>query len=138
MRRLLRLDDRRPLVVICAFLLAALPILWVSFPPVMDFPNHLVRVWLLGGGAEQARLSSMYEVSWRQASTNLGVDVAAAGLARLLPIMTVSKILLLMMFLGPPLGCAVLHKAVFGRLHVWPIAFLSLALTTTAIAGFIS
>lgn len=120
---------------ILVLLLAGL-VCWVRMPPVMDFPNHLARIWLLSGGADIPPESAFYRVDWSRASTNIGVDFVAAALARVTSIMTVSKILLLLMFLGPPIGGMTLHRAIFGRTGYWALAFLAPAWGTTAIAGF--
>ena len=125
-------------IVALAFVLAAAPILLVHLPPVLDFPNHLARIWLAAGGAELPPLSSIYEIDWANTSTNMAVDLVASWLATVLPLAVVSKILLILMFLGPPLGGCLLHRAVFGAFHPWQLSFLALAWTTTAIAGFMS
>jgi hypothetical protein len=124
--------------IVIAFALAALPILLISFPPILDYPNHLTRIWLLAGGVNSPPLSSMYAADWSQASTNIGVDLAATALAHILPFAVVDKMLQMAMFLGPPLGCALLNRTLFGRFHAWQIGFPILAWSTTAIAGFLN
>jgi hypothetical protein len=125
-------------IVFACFALASVPVVWVSFPPVLDYPNHLARIWLLGGGADLPPVSSMYIVDWSRAPTNSGVDWIAAHLARILPFPVVDRLLRLLMFLGPPLGAACLGRAVFGRLSAWQLAPLALAWGATSIAGFMS
>lgn len=127
-----------PWWTMAAFAVAALPILLVSVPPILDYPNHLTRIWLLAGGAATAPLSAIYGADWSQASTNIGVDLVAMTLAHILPFTAIDKLLQLAMFLGPPLGCTLLNRAVFGRFHPWQIAFPILAWSTTAIAGFLN
>jgi hypothetical protein len=101
------------------FLVAAIPILWVTFPPVMDLPNHLARIWLAAGAVNMPPLSAMYEIDWAQASTNVLVDFVAATLARVLPIFFLAKVILLLMFLGPPLCGCLLNRAIFGASSTW-------------------
>ncbi|MEZ5734631.1 MAG: hypothetical protein R3E09_02305 [Novosphingobium sp.] len=125
-----------PLVL--AFALAAFAVLWASYPPLMDYPNHLARIWLLAGGAKQSPVSEMYEINWSQVSTNISVDWIASRLAMVLPFPVVDRILRLMMLLGPPLGAVFLGRAVFGRFAAWHLASLAFVWRTTAIAGFLS
>lgn len=120
------------------YMAAALLILATIMPPVMDFPNHLARIWLLGGGAEQAPMNQFYEVRWAQASTNVAVDYVAAALARVLPLFILSKLLLLVIFLGPPMAATLLMRRLFGRFDAWSAIVLPLAWTTTSVAGFMS
>ncbi len=128
--------DRR-LVVACIIAMC-LPIVWVSMPPLMDFPNHLTRIWLLAGGADQAPLSEVYKVDWSRASTNIGVDWVAAHLAQVLPFAVVDRLLRLAMLLGPPVGAVILGRVIFGRISVWSLAPFIYVWGTTSIAGFLS
>ncbi|HWE16449.1 MAG TPA: hypothetical protein VG758_04605, partial [Hyphomicrobiaceae bacterium] len=60
-----------------AFAGLAVPVLLAEIPPLLDYPNHLVRLWLIAGGAEIEPLSRMYAVSWTSAHTNVGIDYLA-------------------------------------------------------------
>lgn len=138
-----RLPDRsrsrqRTTLLIVIWALAAVPFLIVSLPPVMDVPNHLTRIWLLAGGLDQAPLSAMYEARWSQATTNIFVDLIGVGLTRMIGIDAVGKILLLTMFLAPPLAALWLHKKLFGRTGWWALAGIMLVWSTTAVTGLIS
>jgi hypothetical protein len=119
-------------------MLASVPLLWISTPPVMDYPNHLVRIWLIAGGAGQAPLDAVYLVDWSQASTNIAVDWVFAHLAHLLPFPVVDRLLRVAMFLGPPVGAICLGRAIFGRLTAWSLAPLALIWGTTSVAGFVN
>jgi hypothetical protein len=125
-------------LLLAAILVSAVPILSVAYPPVLDYPNHLARIWLLSGKVDNAPLSTMYAANWSQASTNIAVDFLAASLARVMPIGLVNMLLLLAMFLGPPVAAILLNRAICRNWHVWQIATLFLAWSTTAIAGFLN
>src|SRR5262245_21106837 len=71
--------------LVLAFAALAIPVLLVAIPPLLDYPNHLVRLWLIAGGAKIAPLSEMYAVSWASAHTNVGIDHVGALLGRLVP-----------------------------------------------------
>ncbi len=129
---------RSPAAVALACLVTAVPILLFTLPPVMDFPNHLVRIWLLGGGAQIPPLSAIYEARWLQASTNVAVDFFGTVLVRTIGLAATANILLALMLIGPPLGAAFLNRAIFGRFHVWQLAGVALVWCTTAVEGFLS
>ena len=38
-------------LAVAAAVLVLVPVLSVAMPPLLDYPNHLVRYWLLSGGA---------------------------------------------------------------------------------------
>ena len=41
------------------------PLVWVQVPPLVDFPSHLARMWILVHSAEIPALASNYIVHWR-------------------------------------------------------------------------
>lgn len=125
-------------MAVAACLVMAVPVFLTAMPPVMDFPNHLARIWLLAGGADRPPLSAIYEIRWWQASTNVAVDFFGVLLTRIAGLDAAAKVLLTMMFIGPPLGAAMLNRALFGRLHVWQLLGVMLAWSTPAIEGFVS
>lgn len=124
--------------LIAIWLAAAIPFLIVNMPPVMDVPNHLTRIWLLAGGIDSVPLSEMYEARWGQAATNIFIDLIGVGLARVIGIEAVGKVLLLAMFLGPPLAALRLHKKLFGTTGWWALAGVMIVWSTTAVTGLIS
>ena len=107
-------------------------------PPLLDYPNHLVRFWLLAGGKHVAPLRSMYRIDWSLASTNIGIDLSVAVLSKLLPFQAVAKLVLIAAVAGPPAGAVLLSRVVFGRWTWWQITLPILAWTTTALFGFLS
>lgn len=125
-------------LVLCCIIVAAAPLVWVSMPPVMDLPNHLVRIWLLAGGAQLPGPASAYVVDWSQASTNVAVDWIAAQGARVLPFPVIDRLIRLLAFLGPALGTICLGKVLFGRLTAWSLVPLAFVWGTTSIAGFVN
>jgi hypothetical protein len=121
-----------------AFAGLAVPVLLVEIPPLLDYPNHLVRLWLIAGGAEIEPLSRMYAVSWNSAHTNVGIDYLAAFLGRVVPAVPLGSFLVLLSLVLPPLGAVALNRALFGGIHWWQIGFVMFAWTATLIAGFLN
>ncbi|CAA9271578.1 MAG: hypothetical protein AVDCRST_MAG08-3224 [uncultured Acetobacteraceae bacterium] len=117
----------------------ALPVALVRVPPLLDYPNHLARLWLLGGGIDRPPLSAMYAADWGAAWTNIGADLLAAALGRLgVGGDVVAPLLLVAALVLPPLGAALLNRAVFGGWHWWQAGFAVLAFNSTVLAGFLS
>ncbi|HWE18623.1 MAG TPA: hypothetical protein VG758_15785 [Hyphomicrobiaceae bacterium] len=121
-----------------AFAGLAVPVLLAEIPPLLDYPNHLVRLWLIAGGAEIEPLSRMYAVSWTSAHTNVGIDYLAAFLGRIVPAVPLGSFLVLLSLVLPPLGAVALNRALFGGTHWWQIGFVMFAWTATLIAGFLN
>jgi hypothetical protein len=128
----------RSVAIFSVWVLAAVPFFLGTLPPVMDVPNHLTRIWLLAEGLNHAPLSAMYEARWSQAATNIFVDLIGTSLARVVGIDAVGKLLLVAMFLMPPLAALWLNKKLFGRTGWWALAGVMLVWSTTAVTGLIS
>ena len=116
----------------------ALPVALVRIPPLLDYPNHLARLWLLVGGAERLPLSAMYAVDWSGASTNLGIDLLGITLGRAIGAAILGKLLIAAALILPPLGAALLNRVVFTGWHWWLVGFATLAWNSTFLAGFLS
>ena len=128
----------RRLIAGAAVLFSALPVLMVAMPPLLDYPNHMVRFWLLSGGADTAPLNSFYAVDWSRTATNIGMDALAAILGHLLPAEVTGRIVLGLSALLPPAAAAVLSRQVHGRWSWWhPLLFL-LAWPLVLLTGFMS
>ncbi len=127
-----------PLCLIIALGCLAIPVFLVHMPPLLDYPNHFARLWLLAGGIETSPLNTMYSVDWSGASTNIGIDLIAVTLGRLIGADTLLPSLLAAALILPPLGAALLNRAVFGGWHWWAVGFAALAWNTTLLAGFLN
>jgi hypothetical protein len=117
--------------------LAALLVLAFQFPPLLDYPNHFARMWLLAGGLQDTPFSQIYSLDWSNAFTNLGIDLLARFVGPFIGVSLLAKIVLFLAIVLPPLGAIFLHRALFGGPFAWQIAILFLAWCATLIGGFI-
>ncbi|MDQ0456366.1 hypothetical protein [Rhizobium paknamense] len=133
------LEKRLVRAAIAAFLLlTTILIACFPFPPLLDFPNHYARMWLLAGGIDQAPFPAIYEVDWHRAVTNVGIDLMARWIGPVLGVSLLAHCLLFLAITLPPLGAIALNSSLFGRAHLWQIAILFLAWCATLIGGFIN
>lgn len=129
----------RPGFYVALFVLAAATLVAIfRIPPILDYPNHLARIFLLAGGLEQPFFSSAYAIDWSQARTNIGIDLLAYWLGPLIGPEVLSRSLLFVAIVLPPLGAIMLNRRLFGKDHPFHIAILFLAWSTTLIGGFIN
>jgi hypothetical protein len=126
-------------ILLCvAFASLAVPVVVTRWPPLLDYPNHFVRIWLLIGGAKIAPLSEMYRVNWHNASTTIGIDLIATFLGTLFPVTVIGPFLVLAAIVLPPLGSVCLNRRIFGGNHWWQLALVLLAWSFTLVAGFLN
>jgi hypothetical protein len=122
------------LLVVCALIL--LPLLLVDVPPLLDYPNHLARLFVLAH-PDDPILSRIYVQRW-SVIPNLAIDVVAPPLLRLLPVHVAGRVVLAVALVLPVIGCAAFSRAAFGRRSLWPIASALMAYNALFILGFVN
>ncbi len=102
--------------------IAAVPLLLVLVlvPPTADTINHLARLHILATIGDSADLQRLYSVRW-QLTPYVGMDALGLGLAKLMPIPWVGRVLVLLTWALFLLGAVLLHRALHGRLSAWPL-----------------
>ncbi len=124
--------------IAAAILFCALPVLAALLPPLTDYPNHLVRFWLLAGGTAEPHLSAFYKADWSSALTNTGLDFLAAEGARFFSVEGVAKFLLFVAAAAAPAGAALLSRTIFGRTGYWQVLIFATAWTSPLLTGLFS
>jgi hypothetical protein len=85
----------------------AIPLFLVDVPPILDYPNHLARYFVLAHPGDPV-LSQMYLPRWGLIP-NLGMDVLGAGLSRLTDIHIGGRILLAFSLFAPVVSSVNFH-----------------------------
>ncbi len=136
----MRVIDGRVTVAIFGLAVVAvlIPVFLVRIPTLLDYPNHLVRLWILAGRAEGTPVASMYQADWSLARTNIGIDVLGSILGRLLPIEIAGKALIGLALTLPPLGMVMLNRSIFGGWHWWMVGFFLFAWNFVVVGGLLS
>ena len=112
------------------------PFVLVDVPPVLDYPNHLARYFVLAHPDDPV-LSRMYETRWA-ILPNLGMDALGAALLRVTDLHVGGRILLAVSLLAPVLGAVMYHRAVFREWSWWPLASGLVAYNGAFFLGFMN
>ena len=130
---------QRPGIAIAAFLiLVAVFVTVFKFPPILDYPNHYARMWLLAGGINTPPFHEIYAIDWNRTFTNVGIDLAAYWLGPLIGVSLLARSLLFLAIVLPPLGAIALHRRLHDGGYYWQIGILYFAWCATLIGGFIN
>ncbi|SCB20487.1 hypothetical protein [Rhizobium multihospitium] len=130
---------QRPGIAIAAFLiLVAVFVTVFKFPPILDYPNHYARMWLLAGGINTPPFHEIYAIDWNRTFTNVGIDLAAYWLGPLIGVSLLARSFLFLAIVLPPLGAIALHRRLHGGGYYWQIGILYFAWCATLIGGFIN
>src|SRR5690242_15542579 len=89
----------------------AVPLGLVDVPPVLDYPNHLARYFVLAHPDDPVT-SQMYAVRWG-ILPNLGMDVIGAAVLRTTDVHVGGRLLLALSLFAPVIGVIAYHRAVF-------------------------
>lgn len=118
--------------------LAGLP-LWICHGiPFLDFPNHMARVHILSVWNERSGYSDFYRPQW-VILPNLGLDLLPIPLAKIIPIIPLSKIFVTGVFMLIVTGFAQLRRQLHGSYDplAWATPFMLLFNTVTGF-GFMN
>ena len=113
------------------------PLFMVDVPPLLDYPNHLARQWLLAGGVRDPILSRFYTPHWA-VIPNIAVDLLMIALQRFMPVYLAGKIVLGLTIIVQFAGIAAYSRVLFARLSFWPIAFGLIGYNAILLLGFVS
>jgi hypothetical protein len=101
-----------------------LPIATVTVPNLVDYPNHLARMYILSHWDKSPDLQHFYQVRWRP-FPYLGMDAIVVLLGRIFPIYIAGRIFVGLCALLPALSVFILHFSVHKRPSLVPtVGFL--------------
>lgn len=114
-----------------------LPLFVVDVPPLLDYPNHLARVYILENRAADPLLAARYKTTFRL-QPNLAMDVAVPLLSRAMPFRAAGSTFLGLVLLLPLFGVLLIHRALFGESLYWPLLAAFLLYHGLFLAGFLN
>ena len=128
----------RAALIAASLVVVAIPPLAFRTPPLLDYPNHYARLWLLADGLSLEPTAGMYAADFSRAWTNIGVDLVAWLLGPFTSAGVLGPLFVTAAVLGPPLGALLLHRRLYGGARWWQAAIAATAWTSTLIAGFLN
>jgi hypothetical protein len=131
-----RVTDRAwwaALTGLCIVLLA--PLLVVDVPPLMDYPNHLARAFVLASLPQDTVLARFYAPHWA-IIPNLGLDLITPPLIQMLPVHIAGRLLIAAALLLPVWGTVAYNTALGGRW--WSLGVGLVAYNSLLLLGFLN
>ena len=113
------------------------PMAFAQYPPLVDYPNHLARIYILSALGDDPVLREIYAANWSLVP-NLAMDALLVPLAKLVPIHLLGRlfvILTMAMFIG---GTYTLHRVIHGRTGLWPAVSLLFVYNKVLAWGFLN
>lgn len=120
-------------IALCCMLAA--PLLIVDVPPLLDYPNHLARIFVLASLPGDAALAQFYQPHW-SLIPNLALDLIGPPLIHILPVYVAGRVLIAIALLLPVLGTIAYNTALGGRW--WSLAVGLVAYNSCLLYGFLN
>lgn len=122
------------------FLLVGLtlsPLLWTRIPALVDYPNHLARMWILVHGSDIPALAANYVAHWRLLP-DLAMDLVVPPLAHLIGVELAGRTFIALTMLLLVAGTMTLHRVLHGRIGLWPLCSLLFVYNAVLYWGFLN
>lgn len=130
-------DGVRPIVILWLFgLLGGIvvsPLLWTQVPVMMDYPNHLARIWIQTHASE----TTEYVVAWRLLP-NLAAEILVPPLAWLMQLELAGRVFIAVAMLLPIAASLLLWRALHGHWSAWPLGSALFAFHLVLVFGFLN
>jgi hypothetical protein len=123
------------LVFAAAARVLVIPLFTIDVPPIVDYPNHLARLYITAHGSSDPWLSHMYRQHWA-IIPNLGIDLLIPWTLSFLPLYLAGRIMLALTLLLPVIGTIAYHRALFGGSSFWPLSSFIVAYNLVFLLGF--
>lgn len=117
-------------------LLAAVPLLWPDFPPMVDLPGHMGR-YKVQLNQDDAALAQFYSFEWKLIA-NLGADILIIPFGTLFGIELGTKLIVILTMVATAAGLLWVAREVHGRIPPTAAFALPLIYSYVATFGFIN
>jgi hypothetical protein len=117
--------------------IALYPIFSVTVPPLVDYPNHLARMYILSHWESVPALQENYVTNWKLVP-NMAMEIVVPLLAKVMSIYTAGKLFIaaaLLMLLG---GTMAVRWVLHGRVGPWPVLAYLLLYNHVLFWGFLN
>nr|WP_294549074.1 hypothetical protein [uncultured Rhodopila sp.] len=111
------------------------PLLVTDMPPLIDYPNHLARLFVLASLPGDPELTKFYAPHW-SVIPNLALDLAGPPLMRVVPVYAAGRLLIAISVLLPVIGSVAYASALGGRW--WPLGAGLVAWNNCLLYGFLN
>lgn len=119
------------------FLAALMPLALVDGPALIDYPNHIARLHILGNIDRDALLAANYQVHWGP-MPNLAMDILAWPLLGSMKAETLGLLLTGLTMTLLMAGTLILHRVLYGQIGLWTTAAWLFLYNHLLIMGFLN
>ena len=116
---------------------ASTPLLLADYPPLVDYPNHLARAFIIAHYDEIPDFRDAYRIEW-QVLPNLAMDVFVPFLGQFTGVPVAGRAFIFMTFSVLLLGSLAVNSALYGRVTLGGVMALAFLYNSILIWGFLN
>jgi hypothetical protein len=117
--------------------IALVPLATVTYPPLVDYPNHLARMHLLFETTAADPVRQFYQPAWHPLP-NLAMETVMPLLLRFTTLETGGRLFVALTLVLMASGVVALHHAVHGRWSPWPLVAVLVLYNRILLWGFLN
>lgn len=102
------------------FLISVTPVFFCKYPPLLDYPWHLTRIFILDSWSTSPFIQDFYNIN-TLILPNTGLDLMALLLAKVLPVETAGRVFIAIVFAITLSGVIFLNRVLSNRFALWPL-----------------
>ncbi len=111
---------RFTVILLAVWAICSLPLGFTTYPPLLDYPSHLARTYVLLHWGEVALFREVY-TSPVFFVPNIGMDLLMVALSQMMPVDIAGRVFLALLFLLSLSGSAFLYWSIKRHLSLWPL-----------------
>jgi hypothetical protein len=118
-------------------LVAAVPLWFTTYPPLLDYPGHLARIHILKHWQASPAYQRWYDLH-SFILPNVGLEGIVLGLAQLVPTAVAARLFVVLTLVLSLSGCMMLHRHLHGYFSWWPLVSALFLFNGIFLLGFLN
>ncbi len=123
--------------LLITFLLSIAPLFFVTYPPLLDYPIHIARAFIIDNWSESPLLQRWYNLG-SFILPNMGMDLTALLLSKIFPVDVAGRIFIALTFCLTLSGCMFLYSCIYGHISLWPLVSSLFLFNRIFLLGFLN
>jgi len=115
------ISRRAAITTFCLVLfVSVIPFGFVTYPPLLDYPFHIARAYILNAWSDSPSLQDWYVIR-SFIIPNMGMDLSLLLIGMLIPIESAGRIFIALIFALTLGGCMFLYTSLYRYASLWPL-----------------
>jgi len=132
------LSLRTAVVGFClVFFVSVIPLFFVTYPPLLDYPFHIARAYILNAWSDLPTLQDWYDIQ-SFILPNMGMDLSLLLIGKFLPIESAGRVFIALTFALTLSGCMFLYTSIYRHLSFWPLVSSLFLFNGILLLGFVN